>query len=85
MFNVSIGALLAIWIVAYHSLDPSMKDFAFKNFLLNVDYQSFEKQAEILEVLKIIPEANSEHEDSDAEDYNKVSEILSTYFYRKNI
>jgi len=54
-----------------------MRDIAFKYFLIYVDYQSFERQLEILDVLKIIPEANSEHEDSDIEDYNKVSEILS--------
>ncbi len=62
------GAVIAIWLVAYHSLDSSLKEIAFRNFLTNVKQNTLEKQIELLDLLKIIPEADSENEDSDDED-----------------
>jgi len=63
-----IGAVIAIWLVAYHSLDSTLKEVAFRNFLTNVHHKNLEKQLEFLELLKIIPEADSENEDTDNED-----------------
>lgn len=62
------GAVIAIWLVAYHSLDSSLKEIAFRNFLSNIRQNTLEKQIELLDLLKIIPEADSENEDSDDED-----------------
>lgn len=60
-----------MWIIANHSVDPEMRDMAQKSFLGTVDYKSLARQLQILEVLKIIPEADSEKEDSDSEEDNK--------------
>ena len=62
------GAVIAIWLVAYHSLDSSLKEVAFRNFLTSVHHKNLGKQLELLELLKIIPEADSENEDTENED-----------------
>lgn len=67
---ILLGALIAAWLVANHSIDLDMKEIAFRTFLINIDHKSMEKQLHILELLKIIPEA-SENEDSDFEEGSK--------------
>lgn len=64
-----------------------MKEIALNSFLLHAEIKSFEKQLQILEVLKIIPEVGSENEDSGSDDFSKIGDespsILILLFFIK--
>lgn len=54
-FFIAQGGIIAVWIISQKSLDASMRDYCTKNFLNFLEFNDWEKQLQILDLVMAMP------------------------------